>query len=469
MSERNHLGSPLTVISNRAPYQVKTKLGRISFEKNAGGLVSVLDEVMRQAGGSWIAWGDTPEASSSMGVPADDPRYRLSFIRLSDQEMRLYYQGLSNRVLWPLAHYFLERCHFRSDFWKTYCSVNEKFARVFLETSDSTRVWIHDFHLTLVPELLRRERRDLSIGFFWHIPFPPPSIFRVLPWRAEVVRGLIGSDLVGFQARRDAQNFLDCVEDILGLRVDRQRSLIYAGDRRVKVGVFPVGIDFKKWNGMAAQAEYSGKARQIRREVGAEYFILGADRLDYTKGIIERLHAYEYFLERYPQYRGRVCLVQIAVPSRTRVEEYRILRRAIDEAVGRISGRFSTRQWVPLRYLYKSIPMEELVNYYAAADVALITPLRDGMNLVAEEYVASQIDETGCLILSEFAGAARSLGDALLVNPYNFEEIADTMHLGLSMPRDEKKQRMRRLRQVVKRKNVYWWCESFLQSLAEVA
>jgi trehalose-6-phosphate synthase len=231
------------------------------------------------------------------------------------------------------------------------------------------------------------------------------------------------------------------------------------------VGVFPVGIDYEKWDKMALDGALAGKVEQVRNEVGSDYLILGADRLDYSKGILERMIAYERFLEKYPEYHEHVCFLQIAVPSRTRVEEYRTLRRALDEAIGRISGRFSTRQWVPVRYLYKNIPVEELVNYYAAADVALITPLRDGMNLVAEEYVASQTSFNGCLILSEFAGAAGNLPDALLVNPYNFEEIADTLRRGLSMSTVEKKSRMQRLRKVVSRKNVYWWCESFLQAL----
>jgi len=271
------------------------------------------------------------------------------------------------------------------------------------------------------------------------------------------LRGLLGCDLIGFQLRQHADNFLQSVADVFKIPVDLERSSVEFEDRVIKVGVFPVGIDYKKWNDLATSPGNIEKARQIRREVGAEHILIGVDRLDYTKGIRERLRAYEHFLEKYPEYHGRICMVQIAVPSRTRVEEYRILRREIDETVGRISGRFSTRKWVPLRYLYKTFPMEELVNYYAAADTAMVTPLRDGMNLVAEEYAASRIREDGCLILSEFAGASGILGDAVIVNPYDIDDVTESIHLSLTMKEGEKRSRMQRLRQAVKRKDVYWW------------
>lgn len=466
MSDPTYISEPLSVISNRAPYDIKVKGGKAYYEKNVGGLVSVLDEVMQRSGGSWVAWGDNSD-TPELGDGADICKYTLQFVKLSEQEVRNYYQGFSNRVLWPLSHYFLDRCHFRSEYWKSYRVVNQKFADAFGAGSRADRrlVWIHDFHLALLPFMLRQQQGDLSIGFFWHIPFPPSPVFRALPWRREVLEGLLGSDLIGFQTALDVGNFLQTVADVLGLPVDRRRSTIEYGHRLVRVGAFPVGIDYDKWNQMASRAELAGKVAQIRSDVVSDYLVLGADRLDYTKGILERIRAYERFLEKYPQYHERVCLLQIAVPSRTRVEEYRTLRRGLDEAIGRITGRFSTRQWVPVRYLYKNIPMEELVNYYAAADVGLITPLRDGMNLVAEEYAASQGNLDGCLILSEFAGAAGNLSDALLVNPYDSEQMADALHQGLSMGTDEKRTRMRRLRRRIRQKNVYWWCESFLQAL----
>jgi len=460
------IDKPITIISNRAPYQLKKKFGQLTCEKNAGGLASVLDEIMCRRGGAWIAWGEKSEVFREMGIPLDTPKYSLRLVSLTDEEVKNYYHGFSNRVMWPLSHYFLDRCHFRSDYWKGYLEVNKKFARSFREDcADQDQVWVHDFHLTLLPALLRKERADLSIGFFWHIPFPASPVFRVLPWRAEVLRGLLGNDLIGFHLRLHAENFLQCVEDVLRVPVDREQASIRYDGRVVKVRVFPVGIDFRKWNELAATPAIAEKSRQLREEVRVEYIILGVDRLDYTKGIRERLLAYERFLEKYPEFHGRVCLVQIAVPSRTRVEEYRLLRREIDEAIGRITGRFGNRKWVPLRYLYQGFPVEELAAFYLAADLALITPLRDGMNLVAKEYVACRVREDGVLILSEFTGAAGTLTDALLVNPYDIDGLADAIRFALSMPEEEKRARMQRLRQAVSEKDVYWWCESFLETL----
>ncbi|MFQ5682604.1 MAG: trehalose-6-phosphate synthase [Candidatus Binatia bacterium] len=458
--------SPLTVISNRAPYQLKKRLGKFSWVKNVGGLVSVLDEIMCKGGGTWIAWGDQAELPQRIGIPVGEPKYFMDLVQLTDQEVRNYYQGFSNRVLWPISHYSLDRCHFQNDYWKAYQGVNEKFAKVFLkQPRDSDAIWIHDFHLALLPALLRETHQNLSIGFFWHIPFPSSPVFRVLPWRREILLGLLGSDLIGFQLGLHARNFLQAVEDVLNLPVDRGTASIKHQGRVIKVTDFPVGIDYRRWNELASKPVNIEKASQIRRELGVEQIIMGADRLDYTKGIRERLLAYERFLEKYPMYRGRVCMIQIAVPSRTRVQEYRTLRREIDETVGRISGRFSTRKWVPLLYLYKALPMEELVTYYSAADLALITPLRDGMNLVAEEYIAARIRGDGCLILSEFAGAAELLTDAVVVNPYNLEELADSIHVCLSMEEAEKQDRMQKLRRAVRERDVHWWCQSFLDSL----
>lgn len=467
MENTQHTDRGLTIITNRSPYQLKEKLGKPAYEKNAGGLVSVLDEVLRRAGGAWIAWGEKVPLPKQVGIPADSPRYSLRLIPLTDSEVDRYYHGFSNRVLWPLSHYFMDRCYFRTEYWNAYREVNEKFAAAFIEGSDHRGlVWIHDFHLTLLPRLLRKEVPKLPIGFFWHIPFPASPVFRVLPWRAEVLRGLLGSDLIGFQLPLHAEHFLRCVQDVLHAPVDRENGTIRFEDRVIQVGVFPVGIDFWKWNDLAANPVIAEKAGELRKELGVEHIILGVDRLDYTKGIRERLLAFERFLEKYPQFHGRVCMIQIAVPSRVRVDEYRSLRREIDEAIGRITGRFSGPRWIPLRYLYRGFPIEELAAYYLGADLALITPLRDGMNLVAKEYVATRVNQDGSLILSEFAGAAGILNEAIIVNPYDIEALADAICLGLAMPKAEKRSRMAQLRKAVEEKDVYWWCETFLNRLA---
>lgn len=468
MGETKVTDGPLTIISNRAPYGLKNKSGKPIYEKTVGGLVSVLDEIMCQVGGDWIAWGEGAGSTAQVGVPAGNPKYSMRLIQLTDQEVKNYYQGFSNRVLWPLCHYFVERCRFNIEYWKAYEGVNRKFARSFSASSQRhDSIWIHDFHLTLLPGFLREDRQNLSIGFFWHIPFPSSPVFRVLPWREEVLRGLLGSDLIGFQMNLHAENFIQSVKDVLKVPVDQKNLNIEYEGRTVRVGVFPVGIDYKKWNALASDPTNENKAQLIRKEVGVQHILMGADRLDYTKGIMEKLLAYERFLEKYPEYRGNVCFMQIAVPSRTQVQEYRALKRQIDEIIGRISGRFSTRKWVPVRYLYKAFPMEELVNYYAAADMALITPLRDGMNLVAKEYVASRIRDDGCLILSEFAGASGILKDSLVVNPYNVEKLADTIHRCLTLDEGEKRRRMQSLRRSVRERDVFWWCQSFLETLKQ--
>ncbi len=423
---------------------------------------------MCQRGGNWIAWGEDLGSSAEIRVPEGDPKYSMRLIQLTEQEVRNYYQGFSNRVMWPLCHYFVERCQFNNEYWKAYDTVNRKFAKTFIsQFDDQSSIWIHDFHLTLLPGMLREARHNLSIGFFWHIPFPASPLFRVLPWREEVLRGMLGSDLIGFQLKIHADNFLQSVEDVLQLPIDRTRSQIEYEGRKVKVGAFPVGIDYVKWNALASTTSSEKMTKQIRNEVGVQHVLLGADRLDYTKGILERLLAYERFLEKYPKYRENVCFIQIAVPSRTQLQEYRTLRQKIDEIIGRISGRFSTGKWVPIRYLYRAYPMDRLAQYYAAADLALITPLRDGMNLVAEEYVASRIHDDGCLVLSEFAGAAGILKDAIVVNPYDIEGLADTIDRCLTMDESEKKRRMQRLRRALRNRDANWWCDTFLKSLAQ--
>src|SRR3990170_3153897 len=290
MTDRN---GALAIISNRAPYQLKERFGRLSCERNVGGLVSVLDEMMCQAGGTWIAWGEGWGSCNEVGIPPEAPTYSLRPVPLTDQEVNHYYHGFSNRVLWPLSHYFLDRCRFRAEYWSAYQAVNQKFAAAFRAgCKDQDLVWIHDFHLTLLPGFLRKERANLSIGFFWHIPFPASPVFRVLPWREEILKGLLGSDLIGFHLPLHAGHFLQCVEDVLEVPVDRGSGSIRYDGRVIKVSAFPVGIDFHKWDDLACSAPVREKARQMRDEMGIKYVLLGVDRLDYTQGILERLLAY---------------------------------------------------------------------------------------------------------------------------------------------------------------------------------
>jgi len=458
--------SRLLIVSNRTPYVLRMGKDGRRIEKTIGGMVSALEPVLLTQGGMWMGWGEgeVEREIGSIYIPEEDPRYQVKFIALSQKDVTEFYYGFSNTVLWPLCHYFLGRCRFSTSQWKAYERVNRKFAdSVLVELRDHDFTWVHDYHLALVPRLLREQKPRSRVAFFWHIPFPHPDVFRALPWRAEILQGLLGNDLLGFHLESYADNFLDCAAQILKAEVDRTRRLVVYRGRRTAVRAFPVGVDVDYHERIVRQPQTSHRAEKIRRDLHCEVMALGVERLDYTKGILERLWAVERFLELYSEFRRRFVLVQIAVPSRTRVEEYKRLKREIDETVGRINGRFSEVGWTPVRYLYRGIPHEELIAYYLAADLALVTPLRDGLNLAAKEYVA--VKENGALILSEFAGAAVELPQALLVNPFNTEEVAQTIHRALHMTDGERRSRIAEMRDRVKTHDIHWWRKSFFEEL----
>ncbi len=460
----------LVLVSNRAAYVLRETPRGLKGERAAGGLVAALEPLMLASGGVWVAWGGRTGRSAAgvrREVPFEEPRYTLREVLLTPEEVAGYYQGYANRVLWPLCHYFLEKNAFPREAWEAYRAVNEKFASLAAEeAAPEDLVWVHDYHLALVPALIRARCPQNPIAFFWHIPFPDVGVFRVLPQAEEILAGLLGSDLVGFHVPSYCRNFLDAVEVILGARVNRERSLVEWQGRAVHVGSFPVGVDYDSFAGLAARPEVRQKARELRQVFGTPYVFLGVDRLDYTKGICQRLQALELFLERNPRYWGQFTYVQVAVPTRSEVPEYQALRREVEETVGRINGRFGRPGWQPVSYFYCSLPRPELVSYYLAADVLLVTPLRDGLNLVAKEYVASRQDENGVLILSIFAGAAEELRGALLVNPYDVEEVCEALEYSLEMPEAEKTRRFRGLRGVVASRDVTWWHETFLAAWA---
>ena len=462
--------SQLVVVSNRRPFTVKSGPDGPIVEKSAGGLVAAVSPLLESMGGTWIAWDGEDVDRGREGVdsartrePAEEVAFcRLVPLRLTQREVGNYYYGFSNRALWPLCHLFIGRSHFDPEQFRDYVRVNEKFAQATHKVaSPKDRIWIHDYHLALVPELLReRGSRQGRVGLFWHIPFPPWDVFRALPWSRQILRGMLGADLVGFHLEDYADHFRTSVRKGLGLRQDGKDILMESG-RRVKVADFPIGIDAEKIEGLARSSSVEKKTRQIRDRLGAQHLVLGVDRLDYSKGILERLRALERFFERHPERRGRVVFVQIAVPSRARVEEYRAIKREIEEAVGRINGRFTEDGWVPIRYLYRSLPLNVLIAHYRAADVAMVTPLRDGMNLVAMEYVASQVDGDGALILSELAGVAELLPDALQVNPFDDVAVADMIEKALSEPVEAKRLRMEAMREEVRDHDVFGWHERF--------
>ncbi|HWP36485.1 MAG TPA: bifunctional alpha,alpha-trehalose-phosphate synthase (UDP-forming)/trehalose-phosphatase [Gemmatimonadales bacterium] len=454
----------LVVVSNRLPFHTVRRRERLIMAPAPGGLVSALEGVLGHYEGVWIGWSgverDAP-AAANLRLPRGE-RMRYRAVPLSGHEVDLYYGEFANRTLWPLFHYFVGRTRIEGRSWRVYERVNQRFAEVaFAEAQEAQLVWVHDYQLLRVPHHLRRLRPRCAIGFFLHIPFPDVEVFRVLPWAPELLRGLLAADLVGFQVPKYATHFLACVEELLGLEVDRAAGVAHFEGRDVAVQAHPISIDVERIARMAALAPAAS------RDPDEPKTVLGVDRLDYTKGIPERLLAVERFFERYPAWRGRVRFTQILVPSRERVAEYRDLKRQIDEMIGRINGRLSDGGWSPIRYLVRSLPTEELVTLYRLADVALVTPLRDGMNLVAKEYVAANAGGNGVLILSELAGAAHELPEALIVNPFNIDAVAEALHDALSMPDAERRARMTALADRVRRNDVHCWTRRFLDAARE--
>ena len=460
---RNRKGSrgkrPVVVASNRLPFTFARTAKGLERRRSPGGLVSALDPVLRRRGGTWIGWpgGEVPDRGPL--AEADLP-YRIHPIHLSEKEIKSYYHGFSNRTLWPLLHSLPARAHFDRRQWEHYVVVNQRFAEAALaesESADGALVWVHDYQLMLAPGNVRQARADARLAFFLHIPFPPYDIFRLLPWDRQILQGLLACDLVGFHVRGYAQNFVDCAERILGARVNHDEMLVEYGDRTTRVGAFPIGIEFEHFESLA-------EAAPPQPDMQGEQVVLGADRLDYTKGIPERLETMERLLELYPEHREKVTLLQVAVPSRGQVAEYRELKREIDETVGRINGRFASANWSPIRYLYRTVPHEKLCGLYRDADVALVTPLRDGMNLVAKEFVACQVRDPGVLILSSMAGAADTMREALLVNPYDIDGAAEVLHRALTMDEAERRSRVAALRRRERRDDVFNWVQAFLDA-----
>ena len=465
------------IISNRLPVQLQISNGAITAVPSVGGLATGMKSVHSGGDSLWIGWsGLTDEEIPEELVDDIDKalaEHGSSKVRLTADEVDGFYYGFSNRTIWPLFHYFLEYSEFELDSWNTYKAVNQKFADAILEkANDDDTIWVHDYQLMLVPQLIREKRPNIAIGFFLHIPFPSYEIFRTLPWREEILEGLLGSDLIGFHTYDYERHFLSSVRRLLGSEVSFND--IYQGNRVVKVDSFPMGIDYKKFSEAAKehyqkpdsqQSELQQRLNTHKKADPESKFILSIDRLDYSKGIAKRLNAFEYFLNKYPQYKEKVRLIVLAVPSRSNVPQYQLLKREIDELVGRINGEFSTVSWTPIWYFYRSMPFDNLIDLYTSSDIAWLTPLRDGMNLVAKEYIATRTDKTGVLILSEMAGSANEMNESLLINPNNFEQIADTLYEAINMPKEEQQARNTQLQKRLERYNVEKWANSFMNSL----
>ncbi|HEU4430034.1 MAG TPA: bifunctional alpha,alpha-trehalose-phosphate synthase (UDP-forming)/trehalose-phosphatase [Myxococcota bacterium] len=447
----------LVVVSNRLPVISAPASEGGHWKRAPGGLVSALDPALRSRGGRWVGWpGGRLRNAASLNEYAREAGYQLTPVQLSAREVRRFYLGFANGTLWPLLHSFPARVELDQEDWLAYELVNRRFASAIANVAASgDLVWIHDYQLTRVAPHLRRADPSLRIAFFLHVPFPHFDLFRILPWDREVLAGLLACDLIGFHCAGYAANFLDCAERLLGARVDRAAGKIEHGERTVTVGVYPLGIDFARFAELAEQAP--------ERAANEPRLVLGVDRLDYTKGLPQKLLAFERLLELHPEHRERVVLLQIAEPSRDELPEYQRVKRQVDELVGRVNGRFTTSRWTPVRYLRRSVPPQELSGLYRDADVALVAPLRDGMNLVAKEYVACQTREPGVLILSRLAGAAETMQEAIHVNPYDIDGVARALDEALTMDLAERTERMRALQQRERRHDVHGWVARFLE------
>jgi trehalose 6-phosphate synthase/phosphatase len=463
-------GGRLLLVSNRLPVTAQVDAGGVRVERSSGGLATGLRGPHERMESLWIGWpGDLPKLRARRRAELDEKLAELRCIpiHLSRTEVRRFYDDISNGVLWPLFHYLIDPIPAESHGFQTYREVNEKFAEaVIAEYQPDDLIWIHDYQLLLLPAMLREALPDATIGFFLHIPFPSSEIFSVLPWREEILRGMLGADLIGFHTPPYLRHFATTLRRVLGIDVDVDR--VRHQGRDVFLGVFPMGVDAESWEKRGNDPAVIARAAEIRHEGRDQKLLVAIDRLDYTKGIPRRLLAIERLFEIDPSLREKVRVVQVTVPSREKIGPYQEFRKRIDELVGRINSSFATPGWVPIHSLHRSLTEEEITALYRAADVMLVTPLRDGMNLVAKEFVASRTDRDGVLVLSEFAGAAAELGEALQVNPYDIDSMAGRIRQALLMPASERHSRMRALRLRVMSHDADRWAQSFIDNLRRV-
>ena len=461
--------SSVILVSNRLPVTVRFEDGSVKLERSGGGLVSGLMGP-HDDGGTWVGWpGELPRLSAEQrrGLEAALRERRLAPVYLSRGEVKGFYEDVANSVLWPVLHYRLDQLPMNPGAgWQTYRKVNEAFARAAVEAyKPGDSIWVHDYHLMLAPGMIRKALPDARIGFFLHIPFAAPEVFRVVPWRAEILEGLLAADLVGFHTPGDAEHFIESCRRVL--KLEGGRDQVVRPGHVTRVLPFPLGIDTSYWSDLAADKKVVERAADIRAEAGARKLLVGIDRLDYTKGILRRLTALEMLFQQDPELAKEVRLIQVVFPSREAVESYAALRRRVDELVGRINSRYGSLWDAPIRVLNRNLAPEDVAALYQATDVMLVTPLRDGMNLVAKEFVACRTKEDGVLVLSEFAGAAEELTDAVIVNPYNIEEMAERFKQALEMGVREQRTRMRKLRTRVRQNDARVWANTFLNVLQD--
>jgi trehalose 6-phosphate synthase len=472
-------GSGLFVISNREPYIHSRHGGAITVTVPASGLVTAIEPILCACHGTWVAQGsgnadrEAVDSHDRLQVPPDDPRYTLRRVWLSPEEEEGYYYGFANEGLWPLCHMAHTRPTFRATDWEYYNQVNARFADAVAEEMAGEKhpvVLIQDYHFALLPRMVKDRMPHARVAIFWHIPWPNPEAFSICPWQQELLDGLLGADLIGFHVQAHCNNFLSTVDRVLEARVDWEHFSVKRKDHWSSVLPFPISVDFPEEADNSAGNDAAEERSALIAELGIEASLLGVgvDRLDYTKGILERFQAIESFLESYPRYQGAFTFIQIGAPSRSHIQRYADFQREVEDEATRINERFGRGKWRPIVLLIRQHSHEEVRRYYRAAHVCMVTSLHDGMNLVAKEYVAARQDERGVLILSRFTGAARDLRDAIIVNPYDIRSTGEAIAQALKMDVGEMVDRMRRMRRSVKEHNIYWWAASLIGELCEL-
>ncbi len=463
----------LVVVSNRLPVSLaKNGNGTWESKPSSGGLVTALMPILRKTGGRWIGWPGTVDEAGiedALVSAGEQTGCRFDQVCLTQAELEEYYYGFCNEIIWPLFHELRSLCNFNRAYWNTYCSVNSKFARITArKATDEDYIWVQDYHLLLMARYLRALGVQNRIGFFLHTPFPSPEIMGGMPWCSKIMESLLEYDLLGFQTKRDKDNFTRCAERLgaaMNIEENGGSSVLLTPERKITAGVFPISIDFDEFNTNASIAEVTKRVDELRSENNNRKIALGVDRLDYSKGIHLRLRAFKKALEDYPELRQKISLIQVVVPSRDDIPEYRRLRSDIEGTVDEINRQFSEADWTPVHYIYSSVQRTELLALYRAADIALVTPVRDGMNLVAKEFCSASVDGNGVLVLSPFAGTAAQFGSkALLADPYDIKQLAAAIRKAFAMPEAKSSARMKRLRQSVRRKDIFWWADRFLQT-----
>ncbi len=457
------------IVSNRLPIRIEKEGDSLNYVPSEGGLATALGSIYKEGENIWVGWPGAAFEQEALKAEVTEGLKKESMrpVFLTEQELEDYYLGFSNQTLWPAFHYFLQYIQYVEAHWQTYESVNRKFAdAIATYANPGDTIWVHDYQLLLLPGMLRERFPNMTIGFFQHIPFPSYEVFRILPWRRQLLEGMLGADYLGFHTYDDMRHFLSATHRLAGYPYSGNRIQL---DKRVVVAdPLPMGIDYEKYAENAVHPESIDREARYRENIGAQRLLLSMDRLDYSKGIPKRLLAFEALLERYPQYKEKVSLLLVVVPSRDVVPNYQSLKEQVDELVGKINSKYGRMSWQPIQYFYRSYPFRALGAFYRMCDVAVITPVRDGMNLVCKEYVASRENQDGVLILSEMAGAAKELADAILVNPTNQNQVVEAMHQALQMPLEEQQRRMRIMQKGLRKYNIFQWVKLFFDNLQEV-